>query len=294
MMGIYHFLSRVKKTLYSILSLCSLAWITSALTFGSKSSTEENTLMPSVKQDKQHADNEELRDELRRLQDTNTSSIGRLYKFEEKVENLETELSGEKELWRTKFQELLQDQQTLKAQQEKYLHLGESRSDSLMPQCMDSTDGFVESNANMRDGLHRRLGEQAKSAYGSSWPFLNGSPSPKYSNSLPPMESSAVSYLDGTNAQKASKCFRVFVPRSPLDLNIGSRVKVLLPSGKVGTGIVYKLGQPPGKDELQVGVDVESQESWQHLSNFKAQYTFHSDPPSGVLVPFSKVLMVWE
>ncbi|XP_056416574.1 uncharacterized protein LOC130357861 [Hyla sarda] len=310
-MGIIHFLSTLKKTFYSILSLCSLAWnpffwhkctcrlllllyeeITSALTFGSKSSTEENAHMLSVTQDKQHSDNEELRDELRRMQDINSSSISKLCKFEEKVENLETDLSGEKERWKTKFQ----DQQALKEQQEKYVHLEESRSDNLMPQYTDATDGFVESNANMRDGLHRRLGEQTKSTYGRSWAFLNEYNSVKEHSSLKysslPSTCSSVSYFDCANTRKATKCFRVFVPRSPLDLNIGSRVKVLLPCGKVGTGVVYKLGQLPGKDEVQVGVEVESQECWQHLSN--VQYKFQSDPPSGVLVPFSKVLMVWE
>lgn len=85
-----------------------------------------------------------------------------------------------------------------------------------------------------------------------------------------------VNYFNcSTNAQKASKCFRVFVPRSPLDLNIGSRVKVILPSGKVGSGVVYKLGQLMEKDELQVGVDLESQECWHHLSKFNVQYKLH-------------------
>ncbi|XP_040277843.1 uncharacterized protein LOC120993403 [Bufo bufo] len=289
-MGIIHLLSRLKKTLYSIFSLCSLAWITTALTFGLRSSTEENT--------HKNSDDEELRDELRRIRDINTSSINKLYRFEEKIENLETDFSGEKELWRTKFQELFVDQQILKEQQQQYVHLEETTSENLCPQNADATDGLVESNVDVRDGMHRRLGEQVKTEHGKSWAYVNEytsleePPSLKYSSL--PTSCSSVFYHDGTNAQKAFKCFRVFVPRSPLDLNIGSRVKILLPSGKVGTGIVYKVGHLPGKDELQVGVDLESQECWQHLSTFKVQCKFHSDPPSGVQVPFSKVLMVWE
>ncbi|XP_044143760.1 uncharacterized protein LOC122933072 isoform X2 [Bufo gargarizans] len=296
-MGIIHLLSRLKKTLYSIFSLCSLAWITSALTFGSRSSTEENTHMLFAKQDK-NSDDEELRDELRRIRDINTSSINKLYRFEEKIENLETDFSGEKELWRTKFQELFVDQQILKEQQQQYVHLEETTSENLCPQNADATDGLVESNVDVRDGMHRRLGEQVKTEHGKNWAYVNEYTSLEEPSSLKysslPTSCSSVFYHDSTNAQKAFKCFRVFVPRSPLDLNIGSRVKILLPSGKVGTGIVYKVGHLPGKDELQVGVDLESQECWQHLSSFKVQYKFHSDPPSGVQVPFSKVLMVWE
>ncbi|KAM3933439.1 uncharacterized protein RB166_001239 [Leptodactylus fuscus] len=315
-MGIIHLLSRLKKTFCSILSLCSLAWnpffwykfawrsllllyeeITSALTFGSKSSTNENIHMLSVQQDKLHSGDEELKDELRRIQDINASSITRLYKFEEKVDSLETDLSGEKELWKTKFQELYLEQQILKEQQQKYIYLEECRkSENLMVRNTDATDGFVEQNVNMRHGLHKQLGEQVKSADGRSWSHHNDNslegPSDKYSHLSTAY--SSVSYIDSTNAQKASKHFRVFVPRSPLDLNIGSRVKILLPSGKVGTGVVYKVGHLPGKEQLYVGVDLVSEECWQHLSKFKVQYKFNSDPSSGVFVPFSKVLMVWE
>ncbi|KAG9492882.1 hypothetical protein GDO78_001048 [Eleutherodactylus coqui] len=165
-----------------------------------------------------------------------------------------------------------------------------------MAQYTDATDGLVESTVDVRDGLHRRLGEQMKYsknlAYTRSGNGQDGHSSLKYASS--PAACSFVPSFDRTNAQKASKHFRVFVPRSPLDLNIGSRVKVILPSGKVGTGVVYKVDFPSGKDELQVGVDMESQEHWQHLNKFKVQYKFHSDPPTGVLVSFSKVLMVWK
>ncbi|XP_073526702.1 uncharacterized protein [Phyllobates terribilis] len=298
-MGIIHLLFRLKKMFCSILSLCSLAWIMSTLKFGPTSSTEENTHTLSTKQDKQHSDDDDLIDELRRIQDINTSSISRLNKFEEKVDNLETDLLGEKELWRARFHELSVDQKTLKEQQQKYVHLEDCRrSDNFMPQYTAATDGLVESNADVSDSLHRRLGEQVKSAYERNWPFLNefhgleGPSSIKYSSL--PSACPCMFSPECTNAQKTSKCFRVFVPRSPIDLNFGSRVKVLLPSGQVGTGVVYKVGQLPGKDEFHVAVDLESQECWQHLSKFKTQCKLHSDQPSGVLVPFSKVLMVWK
>ncbi|KAM4045061.1 uncharacterized protein ACNLHF_008880 isoform 2-T2 [Anomaloglossus baeobatrachus] len=296
-MGIIHFLCRLKKIFCSILSLCSMAWITSILPFGPKSSPEENTHMLSINQDKLQLDDEELRDQLKRIQDINTSSISRINTFHEKVENLETDLSGEKELWRTRFQELSLDQQTLKEQQQKCVHLEECRrSDNLMPQYTDAADGIIESNVNMNDSLHRRLGEQVKSSYPGNWPFLNNGleepSSPKYSSL--PSPCSCMFSPECINAQKASKCFHVFVPRSPIDLNYGSRVKVLLPSGQVGTGVVYKVGHLPGKDEFQVAVDLEPQECWQHRSKFKAQCKFLSDPSSGVIVPFSKVLMVWK
>ncbi|KAG8588345.1 hypothetical protein GDO81_005955 [Engystomops pustulosus] len=297
-MGIINFLSRIKKIFYSILSLCSLPWnpffwykftwrllllvseeIMTVLSFGPKSSTEEKTHNLSLKLEELNSGDEELKDNLQSIQDVNTTSISRLYTFEEKVENLKTDLSGEKELWRTKFQELLIEQQSIKEQQHKYVHLEEiRRSENLMPQNADAIPGVVESNVDVGDGLHRRFGEQVKSAYGRNRPFMNEYDSLEGPSSLKftslPMGYSSVNYLDG-NAQKASKCFRVFVPRSPLDLNIGNKVKILLPSGKVGTGVIYKMEHQPDKSELQVGVDLESQECWHHFSRFKAQYKLH-------------------
>ncbi|XP_077155299.1 uncharacterized protein LOC143817695 [Ranitomeya variabilis] len=329
-MDIILLLFRLKKIFCSILSLCSMAWnpffwykftwrlflllseeIMSTQTFGPKSSTKENTHMLFTKQD---SDDDDLLDELKSIQDINTSSISRLNKFQEKIDNLETDLSGEKELWRARFHELSQDQQTLKEQQQKYVHFEDvRRSDNFMPQYADATDGIVESNVDVNDSLHRRLGDQVKSAYDRNWTLLNechgleGLSSLKYSSL--PSACPCVFFPECTNAEKASKCFRVFVPRSPIDLKFGSRVKVLLPSGQVGTGVVYKVGQLPGKDEFQVAVDLESPECWQQLHKFKAQCKFHRnyihhysstllqegcDPPSGVVVPFSKVLMVWK
>ncbi|XP_069612997.1 uncharacterized protein [Ranitomeya imitator] len=317
-MDIIHLLFWLKKIFCSILSLCRMAWnpffwykftwrlflllseeIMSTLTFGPKSSTEENTHMLSIKQDNPNSDDDDLLDELKRIQDINTSSISRLNKFQEKIDNLETDLSGEKELWRVRFHELSQDQQTLKEQQQKYVHFEDvRRSDNFMPQYTDATNGVVESNVDVNDSLHRRLGDQVKSAYDRNWTLLNechgleGLSSLKYSSL--PSACPCVFSPECTNAENASKCFRVFVPRSPIDLKFGSRVKVLLPSGQVGTGVVYKVGPLPGKDEFQVAVDLEPPECWQQLHKFKAQCKFHSDPPSGVVVPFSKVLMVWK
>ncbi|XP_075054200.1 uncharacterized protein LOC142140288 isoform X2 [Mixophyes fleayi] len=296
-MGIIHLLSIIKAALCKILSLCSLAWITSVISQGS--STEGKMQRPSLKQDKLYSDCEELKEDLRQMQDISPSSMSRQFRFEEKVEKLESDLFGEKELWRTKFQELLQDQQSLKEQQQKCIHLEEcKKSRHLMPPYGDVTDGVMESDINVRDGLHRRLGDQVKTSVCdcNNLTLLDGYKSLERPslNRILPMPSTPIFHPGSTNGWKTQKCFRVFAPRCPLDLKIGNRVKVILPSGRIGIGAVCKVGKLPGKVEFQVGVDLEPPECWQQVGVFKGQYNFHSDPGSGVFVPFSKVLMVWE
>nr|DBA33643.1 TPA: hypothetical protein GDO54_001292 [Pyxicephalus adspersus] len=226
------------------------------------------------------------------MQDISSTSISRLYTFEEKVGKLESDLSGEKELWRSRYQELLVEQQAMKEQQERCILPESTKCEN---QGHDDTDGIAESDINSGEGLRRRLGDPVNTC---THPCKNLRTLDGYMSIEVPSSFTCCSSVENVpishpSRLKSHRCFRVFVPNSPLDLKIGSRVKVILPCGKVGTGAVCKLGQFPGKMEFQVGVVLESPHPHQ-LWDFKGQSNLSSDSCSHVIIPFSKVLMVWE
>lgn len=51
---------------------------------------------------------------------------------------------------------------------------------------------------------------------------------------------------------------RVFVPHSPMDLELGHRVRIMLPSGRISTGIIRFLGYLQGEAELHLGVELQT------------------------------------
>lgn len=53
---------------------------------------------------------------------------------------------------------------------------------------------------------------------------------------------------------------RVFVPHSPMDLELGHRVRIMLPSGRISTGTIRFLGHLQGEAELHLGVELQSPE----------------------------------
>ncbi|KAM5182340.1 uncharacterized protein ACMZJ9_002723 [Mantella aurantiaca] len=314
-MGFFHLLSTLSNAFCKILGFCSMAWnpffwckitwrfllhfsqeISSSLIFGQSSATEENKQTPSLKNEEQHSDGEELKKELKRMQDISSTSINRLYTFEEKVGKLESDLSGEKELWRTRYQELLVEQQALKEQQERCIPTESTKCENPEHPSLDDTDGIEEAGINDVDGLRRRLGDPVNACTHSCKDLktLDG-----YKRLEVPSSFICCSNLENLSVSypcrlKSHRCFRVFVPNSPMDLKIGSRVKVILPCGKVGTGAVCKLRQMPGKVEFHVEVVLESPQSQHQPVNFKGQSNLSSDFCSHVIIPFNKVLMVWE
>uniref|UniRef100_A0A4W3IV00 Uncharacterized LOC103187315 n=1 Tax=Callorhinchus milii TaxID=7868 RepID=A0A4W3IV00_CALMI len=87
---------------------------------------------------------------------------------------------------------------------------------------------------------------------------------------------------------------KVFAPRSISEMQIGHRVKVILPSGRVGAGVVRYLGRLPDVPEFCLGVELECPENRQRDGVFEGQCYFHCNLSHGVFVTFSKVLMVLQ
>ncbi|XP_067863084.1 uncharacterized protein [Heptranchias perlo] len=87
---------------------------------------------------------------------------------------------------------------------------------------------------------------------------------------------------------------KAYAPRSILDLQIGHRVKVILPNGKIGAGVVKYLGGLLAVPEICLGVELDFPENGLRNGVFAGHCYFHCKPSHGVFVNFSKVLMVLE
>lgn len=67
---------------------------------------------------------------------------------------------------------------------------------------------------------------------------------------------------------------RVFVPHSPLDLKIGHRVRIMLPSGRISTGTLRYLGNMHNSPDYHLGVELELADNGQHDGTYDGQRYF--------------------
>ncbi|XP_047013148.2 uncharacterized protein LOC108280105 [Ictalurus punctatus] len=88
------------------------------------------------------------------------------------------------------------------------------------------------------------------------------------STSAMSISTSLGSWRSGTRPQ------RVFVPHSPMDLQIGHRVRVLLPTGRISTGTLRYLGQPHGSSDFYLGVELELAENANQAGTCEGQCYF--------------------
>uniref|UniRef100_A0A3B4U4R4 CAP-Gly domain-containing linker protein 4-like n=1 Tax=Seriola dumerili TaxID=41447 RepID=A0A3B4U4R4_SERDU len=86
---------------------------------------------------------------------------------------------------------------------------------------------------------------------------------------------------------------RVFVPHSPMDLQIGHRVRIMLPSGRISTGTIRFLGHLQGEADLHLGVELQTPDHGLHDGSHRGRSYFEK-PGYGAFVPFHKLLMAWE
>uniref|UniRef100_A0A3Q3JM22 CAP-Gly domain-containing protein n=1 Tax=Monopterus albus TaxID=43700 RepID=A0A3Q3JM22_MONAL len=86
---------------------------------------------------------------------------------------------------------------------------------------------------------------------------------------------------------------RVFVPHSPMDLQLGHRVRVMLPSGRISTGTIRFLGHLQGEADFYLGVELQTPDHRLHDGHHRGQRYFEM-PGYGAFVPFHKLLMAWE
>ncbi|XP_034088517.1 uncharacterized protein LOC117556976 [Gymnodraco acuticeps] len=111
----------------------------------------------------------------------------------------------------------------------------------------------------------------------------------------PRPSSSSSSSASSVRSWRSSKGpHRVFVPHSPMDLELGHRVRIMLPSGRVSTGTIRYLGHLQGEAELHLGVQLLTPDHGLHGGSHRGHSYFECNPGYGAFVPFHKLLMAWE
>nr|XP_057909446.1 CAP-Gly domain-containing linker protein 2 isoform X2 [Doryrhamphus excisus] len=109
--------------------------------------------------------------------------------------------------------------------------------------------------------------------------------------------SSATSSCSSASSVRSGRSLgphRVFVPHSPMDLQLGHRVRIMLPSGRISTGSVRFLGHLQGESELHIGVELQAPDHGVRDGHHKGHCYFDCKPGHGAFVPFHKLLMAWE
>ncbi|XP_038657121.1 uncharacterized protein LOC119968391 isoform X3 [Scyliorhinus canicula] len=73
----------------------------------------------------------------------------------------------------------------------------------------------------------------------------------------------------------SNRPLKAYAPRSILDVQIGHRVKVILPTGKIGAGVVKYVGDLPRVPEICFGVELDFPENGLRNGMFAGNYYFH-------------------
>ncbi|XP_031647337.1 centrosome-associated protein 350-like isoform X1 [Oncorhynchus kisutch] len=226
----------------------------------------------------------------------------RLSKAEREIQALKTQITFERATWERKFVELQVIQQDLRyqlisetvarpgslPQVGSFEDLGESEVENR--QSFDGKDqNSSSSHSNRSKGSERMssTGDTCQSSLSGSQVSLNSAFGFRPISALSPATS-------GSSWRSYIGPHRVFVPHSPLDLQTGHRVRVLLPSGRISTGTVRYLGHLEGEPDFHMGVELESLEHGQQDGTHRGQCYFECKAGHGAFVPFTKLLMAWE
>ncbi|XP_030605864.1 CAP-Gly domain-containing linker protein 2 [Archocentrus centrarchus] len=156
---------------------------------------------------------------------------------------------------------------------------------------VDNGEEFHECSSGLHQ--HRRSGMSSRSdSYRCS---LSGSQlSLSSARSSRPASSSSSSASSVRSWRTSQGPHRVFVPHSPMDLQLGHRVRIMLPSGRISTGTVRFLGRLQGEVDLHLGVELQTPDSGLCDGTHMGHSYFECKPGYGAFVPFHKLLMAWE
>ncbi|XP_069751920.1 uncharacterized protein [Narcine bancroftii] len=79
---------------------------------------------------------------------------------------------------------------------------------------------------------------------------------------------------------KSNQPLKAYAPRTIFDLKIGLRVKIILPTGKIGTGVLKYIGMLPGVPEVCFGVELQFPENGLRNGTFAGHCYFHCHLPT--------------
>ncbi|XP_038566828.1 uncharacterized protein LOC119897294 [Micropterus salmoides] len=226
--------------------------------------------------------------------DRTTALHKRLTKTEKDILSLKTRIACERASWERRFAELQRKQEELHNQlasqagalvkEDTYDDQGETGVDNgeVLEKCSSGLSRMI------RKGLK---GSSREETYTSS---LSGSQlSSSFALSSRPGSSSS-SATSVRSRRTSQGPHRVFVPHSPMDLELGHRVRIMLPYGRISTGTIRFLGHLQGEADLHLGVELQTPDHGLHDGSHKGYHYFECKPGYGAFVPFHKLLMAWE
>ncbi|XP_062321637.1 uncharacterized protein LOC134023491 [Osmerus eperlanus] len=226
--------------------------------------------------------------------------LKRLSKAEKDIQALKVQLASERALWEKKFSELQKKQQDLRKQ---LISETLARTGVFVREGgLDDQDGFEENGSNEKDhdtaSSIRHSYQHEGSDVRSSRRDTGQSSSSGSQLSLSAFGSRPTSGLSSATSAGSWRSsmgpHRVFVPHSPLDLQLGLRVRVLLASGRISTGTIRYLGNLQGEPDFHLGVELEIAEHGLLDGTHAGHSYFECKPGQGAFVPFNKLLMAWE
>lgn len=233
----------------------------------------------------------------------------RLLRAEGEIQDLKTQIASQRASWEMRFMDLQKRQHDLRDQ----LHSEIVVRSSAFHKVTDSEEmSEVFSETGLENGHHFEEKEHDCSSGLNQIQQLNRGPDVRllrdgvYSNTLTCGQGIYPTAVDSrsTSAMSVSTSagswrsgigpHRVFVPHSPMDLQPGHRVRIMLPSGRISTGMLRYLGPLQGLPDMHLGVELELAENGQQTGTYEGQCYFECKPGYGAFVAFSKLLMAWE
>nr|XP_054596986.1 CAP-Gly domain-containing linker protein 4 [Nothobranchius furzeri] len=206
----------------------------------------------------------------------------RVTKMEKEILSLKTRIACERASWEMRFLELQRQQEELRNQ---------LASDAKVLVTAGSYDGEGESGGDNGDVSDESLGGFHKHR-------RSRASSKSETQLLSPLNSRPTSSISSASSIRSWKTshgpHRAFVPHSPMDLQLGHRVRIMLPSGRISTGTVRFLGHLQGEAEFHLGVELQTPGAAFCDGSHNGQVYFECEPGYGVFVSFHKLLMAWE
>ncbi|XP_034029508.1 CAP-Gly domain-containing linker protein 2 [Thalassophryne amazonica] len=229
--------------------------------------------------------------------DQTVDLLKRLTKTEKEILSLKTRIACERASWERRFTELQRKQEELYSQllSEAGVSVKVGSYEELGEPGVDNGEVFVACSGSLsRCSYHHRECE-ASSRGDPYWSSLSGSRASLLSGQSSRPASSSSSSANSVRSWKASRGpHRAFVPHSPMDLQLGHKVRIMLPSGRISTGKLHFLGHLQGEAELQLGVELRTPDHEMHDGSHMGHTYFECKPGYGAFVPFNKLLMAWE
>ncbi|XP_059810349.1 uncharacterized protein LOC132383423 [Hypanus sabinus] len=258
-----------------------------------------------------------------RLQEESKESTKRIIMIENDIESIKLEIAKIQTEWQNRQQEIPTEYSRTKGQP--YVECSDQRMrtrDMDLPWAYKMPKETQAQNFTCRQRRDYSINDEVdypcnflpqsnKSSQTELIPFTGGLPDKHYITEMPlyslPCGSTRFtsvtsyhSYRHGSllyrfnTAVRSVQPLKAYAPHSILDLKIGHRVKIILPIGKVGTGVLRYMGMLPGAPEVCFGVELEFPENGLHNGEFAGHCYFHCKPNQGIFVNFSKILMILE